>query len=569
MGRGLLALDADLYKSEAQGSWDALVDDCGLDQDTVRQLSGGGGTHQLYGYEGELHVPSGHVDGYPGIDVKADGGMIVVAPSMHPDSGRRYVFEDEHQPGKVVLAQAPAKLLDLLCGGTSTERPADELFEPMIGDARKAGWVPKSRPSWSAEHGWTWQITRPGKEPREGTAASVHPWPDPHVIVFSTSVRGATTFHPYDPQSWGELVRGGDVGQADEDDDGGFHAVDLGPYLRGTVVRVMPDLAVMSDGRALLYRARLNGIHGDSGTGKSWLVEFVVRELIDAGLVVMVIDLEDTPDPLIERLRQIGVSDETIEHQVVFVRPHDAFTWLNVERLIEMVTEYRVAHVLLETLGEALNAEGLNEDRDNEVGPWLHRVCRHLIETTTVGMTLIDHGTKSAEKPLEPSGTKRKKATSTGTWWLMKVIAPFTRENGGKVEIICAKDRHGWYRKGDTVAHLVMGALDPITGRSELRLEPAPATSAPALEDQVVAVVDKAVMRMSLRAVVAAVRAVCPASNESIRTAVDLAAGKGRIQESAGPNRARMFSSASVPGPTPSGTPEAHLAAHPDDEQEE
>jgi hypothetical protein len=334
---------------------------------------------------------------------------------------------------------------------------------------------------------------------------------------------------------------------AGEDDDG-FHAVDLGPYLRGTVVRVTPDLAVMSDGRALLHRARLNGVHGDSGTGKSWLVEFVVRELITAGLVVMVIDLEDTPDPLIERLRQIGVSDDVIERQVVFVRPHGSFTELNVERLIELVRERNVAHVLLETLGEALNVEGLNEDRDFEVGPWIRRVCRHLIEATTAGMTLIDHGTKSAERPYDPSGSKRKKAASTGTWWLMRTVVAFTREKGGRVEIVCAKDRHGWYRKGEIVAQLVMDPLDVITGGTTLRLEPAPATTAPDLVDQVEKVVGQAVVPISLRAVVAAVRKVSPASDASIRTAIDLAVSSGRIIESTGARKARLFSLPTVSG---------------------
>jgi hypothetical protein len=205
-GRGLLVLDADLYKSEAQGSFDALVDDCGLDRDTVRQLSGGGGTHQFYDYDNGLHVPSGHIDGYPGLDVKADGGMIVVAPSVHPETANLYAFEEGHGAGEIPMTGAPAKLLELLCVGGSTasdaERPGDELFEPMIGDAGKAGWAAKSRPSWSARHGWTWQITRPGKHAREGTSASVHPWPTPHVVVFSTTALGQSDRLGFDPQEW-------------------------------------------------------------------------------------------------------------------------------------------------------------------------------------------------------------------------------------------------------------------------------------------------------------------------------------------------------------------------------
>ena len=38
----------------------------------------------------------------------------------------------------------------------------------------------------------------------------------------------------------------------------------------------------------------------------------------------MLVDLEDTPDPLIERLRQIGVTDELIHPRyVVFLHPQE------------------------------------------------------------------------------------------------------------------------------------------------------------------------------------------------------------------------------------------------------
>jgi hypothetical protein len=280
----------------------------------------------------------------------------------------------------------------------------------------------------------------------------------------------------------------------------------------------------------------------------------------------MVIDLEDTPDPLIERLRQIGVTDETIERQVVFVRPHDSFSEFNVELLIELVREHGVVHVLLETLGEALNVEGLNEDKDFEVGPWVRRVCRHLIEQTGAGMTLIDHGTKSAERPYDPSGSKRKKASSTGTWWLMRTVVPFTREKGGRVEIVCAKDRHGWYRRGETVAQLVMDPIDLTTGRSALRLEPAPATSVPDLGSHVRDVLDKAVALMSQRALVKAVGQVVPARAESIRTAIDFEVAQGRVDETAGPNKARLFALPSASGATPRDALGTHCGTHSDDE---
>lgn len=263
----------------------------------------------------------------------------------------------------------------------------------------------------------------------------------------------------------------------DEDDDGrSFDPVELGPYLDGTVKRVVADICVMRDGRALLHRSRLNGVHGESGAGKSWLMDFLLAEQINAGSTAMLIDLEDTPDPTIERLRQIGVTDAAIRAHVVFVRPEVAFDPPHVERLIRHIIERNVTHVILDSLGEAFSLEGLNEDRDAEVAPWLRHVCRVIIERTGAGITLIDHGTKSAEKPLDPSGSKRKRAAITGTAWLMTSPTPFDRATGGTALLRCAKDRHGWFKRGDTVAALVMSGVDPVGGRSRLRLDPALST---------------------------------------------------------------------------------------------
>lgn len=254
-----------------------------------------------------------------------------------------------------------------------------------------------------------------------------------------------------------------------------FDPVDLEPYLGGDAELVRADLLELDGGRAILHRARLNGIHGDSGAGKSWLVALVVRDELDAGHGVVVVDLEDTPAPLIARLRQIGVADEAIRRGLVFLHPDEAFTPGNVERLVSIVRTRRARHVLLDSLGEAFALEGIDENADAEVAPWLTRVIRHIIDTTGAGVTLIDHITKAGDNPLHPSGSKRKRAAVTGTSWLVVALEPFTLAEGGRIALRCGKDRHGEYRRGDTVAHLVMSPPDVSTGRTVLELVAPPA----------------------------------------------------------------------------------------------
>ena len=56
---------------------------------TVIQQTGNGGYHLLYRHPG-VRIPSGAGKGGTGVDIKADGGYIVAAPSVHPRTCKKY-----------------------------------------------------------------------------------------------------------------------------------------------------------------------------------------------------------------------------------------------------------------------------------------------------------------------------------------------------------------------------------------------------------------------------------------------------------------------------------------------
>lgn len=75
---------------------------------TVEAVSGSGGRHLYFAH------PGGHVHNRvalaPGIDLRGDGGMIVVPPSMH-SCGARYAWREGRAPDEVPLAPLPAWLV--------------------------------------------------------------------------------------------------------------------------------------------------------------------------------------------------------------------------------------------------------------------------------------------------------------------------------------------------------------------------------------------------------------------------------------------------------------------------
>ncbi len=87
---GLAVLDID-PRSGGIEALAALEERVGPLPGTVVNLTGGGGIHLLYAHPGRRVTSRARALG-PGLDVKADGGMIVAPPSVHPHTGRRYAW---------------------------------------------------------------------------------------------------------------------------------------------------------------------------------------------------------------------------------------------------------------------------------------------------------------------------------------------------------------------------------------------------------------------------------------------------------------------------------------------
>ena len=171
-GRYLVVVDADLKRDGAQGSLDALYA-LGLPRHTVTTITGGGGLH-LY-YLTRYPIPSRPLEGFPGIDLKCVGGMVVVPWSIHPDTLVPYEWEYGYSPEEVDVAELPDDLAALFGGGhesgwkpsarqaADTDEAADletlALLEQWFGAVG------------SHRQGDHYETTRPGKE--TGTSATV------------------------------------------------------------------------------------------------------------------------------------------------------------------------------------------------------------------------------------------------------------------------------------------------------------------------------------------------------------------------------------------------------------
>lgn len=141
VGSGLVALDVDTLKGGDEGLYE-LQQRHGPLPDTVMAITGSGGYHYLFAHPGAGVKIRNSVESLgPGLDVRGDGGYIIVAPSRHA-SGREYAWEASCHPKDRPLAALPPWLLERII---DVPRPVPAPPEPGGHGTLPAGEVRRIR----------------------------------------------------------------------------------------------------------------------------------------------------------------------------------------------------------------------------------------------------------------------------------------------------------------------------------------------------------------------------------------------------------------------------------------
>lgn len=159
--------------------------------DTPLCLSGGGGRHFFFKHPIDVRIPSRNGQLAVGIDVKADGGYVVLPPSVHP-SGKRYEWEISSPPSKVDLPPLPIWLFDLIREEPKKGRdfskkgslPLDE-DEPFVSGTRNE--MLTSLAGSMRRRGMSQQAIFQGLK-AENIKRCVPPLPDDEVALIAESV---------------------------------------------------------------------------------------------------------------------------------------------------------------------------------------------------------------------------------------------------------------------------------------------------------------------------------------------------------------------------------------------
>ena len=114
---GILAVDVD-PRNDGDETFQALEKEHGSFPTTVEVLTGGGGRHLYFAITPEqsarINARANALG--PGVDVKGNGGYVVIPGSIHPDTGKAYIFSVDGHPDDVELSPVPEWILERLQG---------------------------------------------------------------------------------------------------------------------------------------------------------------------------------------------------------------------------------------------------------------------------------------------------------------------------------------------------------------------------------------------------------------------------------------------------------------------
>jgi hypothetical protein len=415
---------------------EALQERYGQLPETVEAQTGSGGRHLYYYTPVTIRNDAGTRLG-PGLDIRGEGGQVLADPTIHPN-GRPYTWIDGQSPHERKPAQAPQWLTDLLTKQPQPIKPPTTdtfLNDPTSPSARynaettwhqlltADGWTLAKTDRHGEQH-WT----RPGKDPREGTSATIGHNGNDALIVFTSSI-------PWLPEGgynrFGYMAardHGGDWKQA------AHHYLQTNPTPTTTPTIPSPDemLSMLIDWRTfwtqdhqaedwiakpLIARARQTALFAGAKTGKSWVTLNIVAALATGKPIlgqpaqppvhVLYLDYEMVEADLYERLEQFGYTeDDDYSHLHYALIPN--LPPLNTQEgaaAVMRLTELTKAEVVvIDTTGRAIDGEENSADSYREFA----RTTGLALKRAGIACVRTDHAGKDGGKKLGQRGSSAK-----------------------------------------------------------------------------------------------------------------------------------------------------------------
>lgn len=252
--------------------------------------------------------------------------------------------------------------------------------------------------------------------------------------------------------------------------------VDLAAALSGDNPEKPPTVLARSDNQCLFYAGKVNGLLGESESGKTWVALHAVAQQLAVGHPVAYLDFEDSVHGVVGRLTDLGVDRAAILDHLTYINPDEAWSAQAVTDLGDTLAQAERTLIVLDGVNAAMALLGM-ETNSNDDATRFAQLLLNKLAATGAAVIVIDHVAKNKETRGKGGiGAQAKRAMIRGCSISVEVIQPFGRGMVGQLKLLVDKDRPGYVRGFSAFAKQAGTAIlmsDAATGQVQVRIEPA------------------------------------------------------------------------------------------------
>ena len=206
-----------------------------------------------------------------------------------------------------------------------------------------------------------------------------------------------------------------------------------GPIVRGERPPVVPGIVYRDDGTGLFYPGALHDLHGEPGTGKTWVVLFAVAETLRVGSSGAYLDYEGTAATFVERLRALDVADDVVADPLR-VAYHQLFGRTNpaqVAGLVDQLTAMDATFVGLDAMLPALIRNGYDDNSNADLAAFYETFAARPLTSTGAALVCTDHMTKDTTTRARGARGAGAKLQLVDVSYSVKLTRAFSRDRAG------------------------------------------------------------------------------------------------------------------------------------------
>jgi len=194
----------------------------------------------------------------------------------------------------------------------------------------------------------------------------------------------------------------------------------------------------------LLYVGKRGLISGETESLKTWLALILAKAEMDAGFAVAWADLDAMGSgELLDRLRILGVPDETISRLFLLYEPSEALKLARLDDVCALLRDRGVRFFCIDAFNPMLGLHGLDPNSTSDVETFWREVAAP-ITRAGAAPTLLDHVPKSPDGRGKYAYGSERKASGAIVHIGTRALEPFARGTTGSTLLTTHKDRPGY-----------------------------------------------------------------------------------------------------------------------------